>query len=141
MGGGTGDGVVDTRMLFTEATSSFNSFPPNEGGVRGRLCSHLCWRHCDAVIRVLQKKRERSRLREQTKSIFQPFEYHYVPPPPPNTNLRSFTNSFEIKSIQSRLTLPKDSSSKSYLAMVTLAIVSISVSPINGEIPDILQIC
>lgn len=44
-----------------------------------------------------------------------------------------------MKSMHSGETLLKDSSSKSYLAMVTLAMVSMSVSPINGERPEILQ--
>lgn len=43
-----------------------------------------------------------------------------------------------MKSMHSGETLLKDSSSKSYLAIVTLAIVSMSVSPINGERPEIL---
>ena len=55
-----------------------------------------------------------------------------------NTYLKSFTNSFDMKSIPSGDTLAKDSSSKSYLAIVTFAIVSISVSPINGDKPEIL---
>lgn len=57
------------------------------------------------------------------------------------THLKSFTNSFDMKSIPSGDTLAKDSSSKSYLAMVTFAIVSISVSPIKGDRPEMLCMC
>lgn len=55
-----------------------------------------------------------------------------------NTYSKSFTNNFDMKSIQAGDTLLNDSSSKSYFAIVTLAIVSISVSPIKGERPEIL---
>lgn len=50
--------------------------------------------------------------------------------------LVSFTRSFEIKSSASFETLVNASSSKSNLPMVTLAIVSMSVEPMNGDKPD-----
>lgn len=45
-------------------------------------------------------------------------------------------SSLEMKSLASAETSLKASSSKSYLAIVTLAIVSTSVSPMNGDKPD-----
>lgn len=55
------------------------------------------------------------------------------------TNLKSLTSNLEMKSKASLDTWLKASSSKSYLATVTFAIVSISVSPMKGEIPDNLK--
>lgn len=49
------------------------------------------------------------------------------------------TRSLEMKSLASSDTSLNASSSKSYLAMVTLAIVSTSVSPMKGERPDNLE--
>lgn len=50
--------------------------------------------------------------------------------------LVSLTSNFEMKSSASLDTLEKASSSKSYFPIVTLAIVSISVEPMNGDKPD-----
>lgn len=50
--------------------------------------------------------------------------------------LVSLTRSFAMKSSASFETLVNASSSKSYLPMVTLAIVSMSVEPMNGDKPD-----
>lgn len=46
------------------------------------------------------------------------------------------TRSLDMKSLASAETSLNASSSKSYLAMVTLAMVSTSVSPMNGERPE-----
>lgn len=51
----------------------------------------------------------------------------------------SLTSNFWMKSLASSEISLKASSSKSYLATVTLAIVSMSVSPMNGESPDRLE--
>ena len=51
----------------------------------------------------------------------------------------SFRSNFWIKSLASSEISLKTSSSKSYLAIVTFAIVSISVAPMNGDNPDSLQ--
>lgn len=48
------------------------------------------------------------------------------------------TRSFAMKSLASAETSLNASSSKSYLAIVTLAIVSTSVSPMNGDSPESL---
>lgn len=56
-----------------------------------------------------------------------------------NTYSMSFTKSFDIKSSASFDIVEKASSSKSYFPMVTLAIVVISVEPINGDKPDNLR--
>lgn len=55
------------------------------------------------------------------------------------THCLSLTSSFLIKSLASSEISLNASSSKSYLAIVTLAIVSTSVSPMNGDKPDNLQ--
>lgn len=52
----------------------------------------------------------------------------------------SLTSRPRMKSFASSDMLAKASWSKSYLAMVTFAIVSMSVSPINGDRPDNLEI-
>lgn len=52
----------------------------------------------------------------------------------------SFTNSFDMKSSASFDIVENASSSKSYLPMVTWAIVVISVDPINGDRPDNLEV-
>lgn len=53
--------------------------------------------------------------------------------------LMFFTRSFLIKSLASSEMSSKASSSKSYWAMVTLAIVSTSVSPMKGDKPESLK--
>lgn len=55
------------------------------------------------------------------------------------THSLSLTNRHLIKSLASSEMSAKASWSKSYLAIVTFAIVSISVSPINGDRPDKLR--
>lgn len=53
-----------------------------------------------------------------------------------NAYLLSLTSNFEMKSFASAVIGSNDSSSKSYSARVTFAIVSRSLSPIKGERPD-----
>lgn len=48
--GGMGDGVA----AFNDATGIFKGFGITFGGLFGRLCSHLCFKHCAAVMRVLK---------------------------------------------------------------------------------------
>lgn len=54
------------------------------------------------------------------------------------THLKSFTSSLAMKSRHSGEIPAKHSSSKSYLAMVTFDIVSMSFSPMNGDRPEML---
>lgn len=56
------------------------------------------------------------------------------------TNLGSFSRSFVMKSIASCDTVSNASSRKSYLPIVTLAMVSTSVSPAKGDKPDTLSL-
>lgn len=51
----------------------------------------------------------------------------------------SFTSSFAIKSRASFDIVVNASSSKSYLPIVTLAMVVMSVEPMNGDKPDSLS--
>lgn len=52
----------------------------------------------------------------------------------------SLTNNFDMKSSADLETVENASSSKSYFPIVTLAIVVISVEPMNGDKPDNLHI-
>lgn len=54
------------------------------------------------------------------------------------THLRSLTSNFEMKSNDSLETFENASSSKSYLPIVTLVMVSTSVDPMNGDSPESL---
>lgn len=96
-----------------------------------RCLSHGCCKLSAAVIRVL-KNMDRNML---TFIVFYIAigGIHF-------TYSISFTNSFDIKSNASLEMVENVSSSKSYLPIVTFAIVVISVEPINGDKPDSLRI-